>query len=77
MNNFGGRMKKLALLSLIFTAVLKTYSLDLETNFIFGEVSPGFETDFSSFYQHDNRHTRHVSRQVGMGHLLFAVYFCN
>jgi hypothetical protein len=41
-------MKKLVLLSLIFAAVLKTYSLDLEASLIFGEVSPGFETNFSS-----------------------------
>ncbi|MDR0558288.1 MAG: hypothetical protein LBG43_10595 [Treponema sp.] len=41
-------MKKPALLSLIFAAVLKTYSLDLEATLTFGEVAPGFETDFSS-----------------------------
>jgi hypothetical protein len=41
-------MKKLVLLSLVFAAVLKTYSLELDASLIFGEVSPGFETDFSS-----------------------------
>jgi hypothetical protein len=41
-------MKRLIALPVFFMALYGAYSWDIDTSFIFGEVSPGFETDFSS-----------------------------